>query len=78
MHDTSTPNLFKMKRNRTKLWEHIMLIAPTNEKRTWESKDAVGAWCLKCKVMIPYKAKDVNGVKRPVEKHHPILLKQDG
>ena len=55
-----------------------MLIAPTNEKRTWESKDAVGAWCLKCKVMIPYKAKDVNGVKRPVEKHHPILLKQDG
>ena len=30
-HETS-PNLFKMKRTRTKLWEHIMLIAPTNEK----------------------------------------------
>jgi len=32
VHDTSTPNLFNMKRARTKFWEHIMLIAPTNEK----------------------------------------------
>ena len=31
-HETS-PSLFKMKRTRTKFWEHIMLIAPTNEKK---------------------------------------------
>ena len=78
VHDTSTPNLFKMKRIRTKFWKHIMLIAPSNEEIIWESKDAVGAWCLKCKVKIQYKGKDVNGVKRHVEKHHPILLEQDG
>jgi len=28
--------------------------------------------------MIPYKVKDVNVVKRHVEKHHPILIEQDG
>ena len=46
-------------------------------KKIWESKDAVGAWCLKCKVMIPYKVKDVNGVKRHVEKYYPSLLEKD-
>ena len=46
-------------------------------KKTWESKDTVGAWCLKCKVRIPYKVKDVNGVKRHVEKYHPNLLEKE-
>jgi len=39
-HETSpthaqetSPSLFKMKRTRTKFWEHIMLIAPSNEKK---------------------------------------------
>ena len=42
--------------------------------KKWESKDAVGAWRLKYKVMIPYKVKDVKGVKRHVEKYHPNSL----
>ena len=46
-------------------------------KKTWESKDTVGSWCLKCKVRIPYKVKDVNGVKRHVEKYHPNLLEKE-
>ena len=45
--------------------------------KKWESKDAVGAWRLKCKVMIPYKVKDINGAKRHVEKYHPNLLEKE-
>ena len=70
----SQPKLFKMKRTRTKFWEHIMLIAPNGEEKKWESKDAIGAWCLKCKEKIAYKVKDVNSVKRHVEKKHPNLF----
>lgn len=54
-----------------------MLIAPTGEKKKWESKDAIGAWCLKCKEKIAYKVKDVNSVKRHIEKKHPNLLKAE-
>jgi len=45
--------------------------------KKWESKDAVGAWRLKYKVMIPYKVKDVKGVKRHVEKYHPNPLQKE-
>ncbi len=45
--------------------------------KKWESKEPVGAWRLKCKVMIPYKVKDINGAKRHVEKYHPNLLEKE-
>ena len=67
-----------MKQSRTKYWEHIMLIAPTGEKKEWESNDAIAAWCLKCKEKIPYKLNDVNSVKRHIQEKHPNLFKEEG
>ena len=77
LESNSGPHLFKMKRSRTKYWEHIMLIAPTGEKKEWESKDAIAACCLKCKEKIPCKLNDVNSVKRHIQKKHPNLLKAE-
>jgi hypothetical protein len=54
-----------------------MLIAPTGEKKRWESKDTIGAWCLKCKEKIACKVKDVNSVKRHIQKKHPNLLEAE-
>lgn len=77
VQDNSQLHLFKMKRSTTKWWEHIMLIAPTGENKKWESKDAIGAWCLKCKEKIHFKLKDVNAVKRHIVKKHPNLLEPE-
>ena len=54
-----------------------MLIAPMGEKKEWESKGAIAAWCLKCKEKIPYKLNDVNSVKRHIQKKYPNLLKAE-
>ena len=48
------------------------------EKKEWESKDTIAAWCLKCKEKIPYKLNDVNSVKRHIQKKHPNLFKEEG
>jgi hypothetical protein len=71
---TERMNLLKMKRTRTKWWNVIRLIAPTSSRdKNWESKDAIGAWCVECKVKLQYKIGDVNAVKRHIESNHPIL-----
>ena len=75
---TEQMNLFKMKRTRTKWWNVIRLIVPTSSRdKNWESKDAIGAWCVECKIKLQYKVGDVNAVKRHIESSHPSLYGKD-
>lgn len=74
--------LFPMKRARvsacgTTYWDFIQLIAPyLDPERKWESKDAVDAWCLKCKKRVTYQFGDSSGVRYHVRMRHEDHLKK--
>lgn len=69
-----TPPLFLMKRSRTSWWNIIRLIAPSDDKtKEWNSSDAIGAWCIKCKTRIPFTKGNVNAVKRHIMDNHPKM-----
>ena len=52
----------------------ITLIAPTNEKKNWKSKEALGACCLKCKEHISHNSLDANTVNQYIKNNHKELL----
>ena len=44
-----TDRLFEPDRKQRKdLWKFIKLVAPTTERRKWKTKEAIGAYCIKC------------------------------
>ena len=52
-------------------------IAPSNEKKNWKAKDAIGTYCKVCKVKIPYDAqKNLKAVVRHMKQKHPDLLQK--
>ena len=56
-------------------WQCILYIAPTNEKKIWKAKDAIGTYCKVCKTQIPYHSvKNPKGVQQHMEKSHKDLL----
>lgn len=63
--------LFTLKRQRGHYWNFIKLVAPRHEKRTWESKDAIAAWCERCRVKIAYSLGNINSVKSHLRTKHP-------
>ena len=69
-------NLFKVKGvTKQEYWQCISYIAPTNEKKAWKAKDAIGTYCEVCEIKIPYHSvKNPYGVKRHMEKCHKDLL----
>lgn len=77
MEESNTPPLFSMRR--TKKWEYwscVKLIAPSDEKKAWSSKDAVGAWCCICKERLTFSRGNINSVVRHVDKFHPELVER--
>ena len=47
-------NLFKVKGvTKQEYWQCISYIAPTNEKKAWKAKDAIGTYCEVCEIKIP-------------------------
>ncbi|GAX15240.1 regulator of ribonuclease activity A [Fistulifera solaris] len=74
--------LFPMKRARvsavgTTYWDFIQLIAPRfDPDKTWESKDAVDAWCLKCNKRVTYQCGDSSGVRYHVRIRHEDHLQK--
>jgi len=69
-------NLFKVKGvSKQEYWQCISYIAPTNEKKAWKAKDAIGTYCEVCEIKMPYHlVKNPYGVKRHMEKCHKDLL----
>jgi hypothetical protein len=52
---TQEPPLFRPERiKKATNWEFIALVAPSREKRTWQSHEAKCAYCTQCKMMIPW------------------------
>lgn len=74
--------LFPMKRARvsavgTTYWDFIQLIAPRLDPgKNWESKDAVDAWCLRCKKRVTYQFGDSSGVRYHVRIRHEDHLQK--
>jgi hypothetical protein len=66
--------LFTMKRQRGNYWHFIKLVAPSHEKRDWESKDAVSAWCGLCRVKLSYSKGKINSVKSHLRTKHANYL----
>ena len=59
------------RKQRQDLWKFIKLVAPTNEKKRWRTKDATGAFCEKCNKEINYSSGTSQQILRHMEKHHP-------
>ena len=54
-NDTIVNRLFDPERKqRPDIWQFIKLVAPTEEKKKWKSKEATSAYCLKCRKVINY------------------------
>lgn len=67
-----TERLFDPERKqRTDLWKFIKLVAPTQEKKKWKTKEAVGAFCMKCASKIKYSAGTSQQILRHMERYHP-------
>ncbi|GAX19864.1 regulator of ribonuclease activity A [Fistulifera solaris] len=61
----------------TTYWDFIQLIAPRlDPEKSWESKDAVDAWCLKCKKRVTYQFGDSSGVQYHVRIRHEDHLQE--
>ena len=57
------------------MWQCISYIAPTNQKKSWKAKDAIGTWCEVCEEMIPYDSqKNSKAVSRHMTRKHSDLL----
>ena len=59
------------RKNRKEIWKFIKLVAPTKEKKKWKSKDAVDAYCVKCKKVFNYKSGTSQQILRHLQKYHP-------
>ena len=62
---------------RPELWKCIKLVAPTDEKRKWKTKDAVGAYCIQCNEVFKYTAGTSKQIERHMIKFHPGDLQTD-
>lgn len=69
--------LFSMKRQRGNYWKFIKLIAPEHdERRSWNSNEAIGAWCELCKVRLKYSTGNINSVKSHLRTKHKDCVDQ--
>ena len=70
--------LFKPERQqRPELWQFIRLVAPTTAKKKWKSREAVGAFCLKCNELITYTAGTSQQIVRHMKREHSEDLSRD-
>ena len=61
-------NLFKVKGvSKQEYWQCISYIAPTNEKKAWKAKDAIGTYCEVCEIKIPYHSVKNSSMSNPRE-----------
>ena len=71
----SLPTLFLPKQIKKKEnWRCIKLIAPSGENKVWTSADAIGAYCLKCKIKLIYSVQNPKAISRHMEKYHKDIL----
>jgi len=67
-----TERLFDPDRKlRKDLWKFIKLVAPTKQKKKWKTKEAVGAYCIKCASEINYSSGTSQQILRHMERYHP-------
>lgn len=67
--------LFKPDKIRVKeYWDIISLVAPNKESKRWKTNDAIAAYCIKCKIKIPYSTENPKHVKRHMNKYHEHFL----
>lgn len=59
------------RKRRPEFWQFIKLVAPTNERKKWKSKEAESAYCLKCKQIFRYTAGCSKQVERHMKRYHP-------
>lgn len=71
LNEPESPPLFpatKIKKH--EYWQFIRLVAPSREERIWTTKDAVAAWCTKCRARITFSSGNIHGVQRHMDKYH--------
>ena len=59
------------RKQRRELWQFIKLVAPTDEKKKWRTKEAESAYCLRCKQIFRYTAGTSKQVERHMKNNHP-------
>ena len=58
-------------------WQCIWYIAPTAEKKSCKSTEAIGVYCMACKSEVKYHStKNPKGIKRHMERTHSDLLEK--
>ena len=59
------------RKQRPEYWQFIKLVAPTNERKKWRSKEAEHAYCLKCKLIFTHTKGTSKQIERHMKKYHP-------
>lgn len=59
------------RKQRQDLWKFIKLVAPKFEKRKWKTKEAIGAYCIKCQSEITYSSGTSQQILRHMQRYHP-------
>ena len=75
--DVDTSLFDPERKQRPELWRFIKLVAPTDDKKKWKTKDAVSAYCLRCKEVLKYAAGTSKQVQRHMQKYHPADLENE-
>lgn len=65
------------RQQRRELWKFVKLVAPTIEKRKWKTREAISAYCLKCKKELNYTPGTSKQVLRHMQKLHEEDLNEN-
>ena len=68
-------NLFKPRGiTNHELWQCIYYIAPTSEKKDWNSSEKIGIYCTKCKCTISTSVRNTKAHERHMKSVHQDLI----
>eukprot|EP00934_Nitzschia_sp_Nitz4_P008241 Nitzschia sp. Nitz4//scaffold394_size11837//45//1537//NITZ4_009024-RA/size11837-snap-gene-0.7-mRNA-1//-1//CDS//3329550230//8231//frame0 len=72
------------RKQKPQLWAHIKLVAPGPADQPppghikWRSKDAIAAYCLKCKKQFTYTRGTSKTISRHMQAYHGLVLEPEG
>ena len=58
-------------KQRRELWPFIKVVAPTDEKKKWRTREVESAYCLRCNKVFTYTPGTSKRVERHMRSNHP-------